>query len=140
MHRPRRVAPTAYVDGGIWLFTSGGARAPHPDGGGSPGLCLDSPSSPLGRARSSWATPGPSHRAGPGWGSWLVRRCFPARLFYVGLRFAVFSRVPFLVSASDFACLVCTVQIKVISYERKWCGSAVRAMNRGHENAFFPPL
>ena len=41
-----------------------------------------------------------------------MRRCF---LFYVrvGLRLPVFSRVPFLVS--DLACLVCTVQIKVLS-------------------------
>ena len=49
----------------------------------------------------------------PGWGPWLVRRCFPALLFYVGLRLPVFSRVSFLVS--DLACLVCTVQIKVLS-------------------------
>ena len=34
-------------------------------------------------------------------------------LFHVGLRLPVFSRVPFLVS--DLACLVCTVQIKVVS-------------------------
>ena len=59
VHRPRRVPPTAYIGGGFWLFTSGGARAPRPDGGGPPGRCLDSPSSPLGRAHSSWATPGP---------------------------------------------------------------------------------
>ena len=61
VHRPWRVPPTAYLGGDFWLFTSGGARAPRPDGGGPPGQCLDSPSSPLGRARSSWATPGPSH-------------------------------------------------------------------------------
>ena len=38
--------------------------------------------------------------------------CFPALSFYVGLQLPVFSRVPFLVS--DLACLVCTVQIKVL--------------------------
>ena len=42
-----------------------------------------------------------------------MRQCFPALLFYVGLRLPVFSRVPFLVS--DLACLVCSVQIKVVS-------------------------
>ena len=49
----------------------------------------------------------------PGWGSWLVRQCFPALFFYVGLRLPVLFRVPFLLS--DLACLVCTVQIKVVS-------------------------
>ena len=42
-----------------------------------------------------------------------MRRCFPALSFYVGLRLPVLFRVPFL--ASDLACLVCTVQIKVVS-------------------------
>ena len=31
-HRSRRVPPTANICGGFWLFTSGGARAPRPDG------------------------------------------------------------------------------------------------------------
>ena len=69
-HRSRRVPPTANICGGFWLFTSGGARAPRPDGGGH-------------------GPPGPS-LAGPA---------------------AV--RVPLLVS--DLACLVCTVQIEVVS-------------------------
>ena len=69
-HRSRSVPPTANICGGFWLFTSGGARAPRPDGGGH-------------------GPPGPS-LAGPA---------------------AV--RVPFLVS--DLACLVCTVQIEVVS-------------------------
>ena len=42
-----------------------------------------------------------------------MRRCFPALFFYVGLRLPVIFRVPFLVS--DLACLVCSVQIKVVS-------------------------
>ena len=44
-----------------------------------------------------------------------MRRCFPALFFYVGLRLPVLFRVPFLVS--DLACLVCTVQIKVVSLQ-----------------------
>ena len=42
-----------------------------------------------------------------------MRRYFPALSFYVGLRVPVIFRVPFLVS--DLGCLVCTVQIKVVS-------------------------
>ena len=53
VHRPWRVPPTAYLGGGFWLFTSGGARVPRPDGGGPPGRCLDRPYSPLGRGRPS---------------------------------------------------------------------------------------
>ena len=52
--------PTAYIGGGFRLFTSSGARAPRPDGGGPPGRSLDRPSSPLGRAQSLWATLEPS--------------------------------------------------------------------------------
>ena len=52
VHRPWRVPPMAYRGGGFRLFTSGGTRAPRPDGRGPPGRCLDSPPSPLGRARS----------------------------------------------------------------------------------------
>ena len=52
-------------------------------------------------------------------GSWLVRLCFPALFFYVGLRLPVLFCVPFLVS--DLACLVCTVQIKVVSlFQSHW--------------------
>ena len=34
MHRSRSVPPTAYLGGGFRLFTSGGARAQRPGGGG----------------------------------------------------------------------------------------------------------
>ena len=37
VHRSRSVPPTAYIGGGFWLFPSGGAREPRPDGGGPPG-------------------------------------------------------------------------------------------------------
>ena len=53
---PRCVPPTVNISCGLCLFTSGGARAPRPDGGGPPGRSLESTSHPLGRARSSWAT------------------------------------------------------------------------------------
>ena len=46
-----------------------------------------------------------------GWGS--PGAGFPALSFFVGLLLPVIFRVPFLVS--DLACLVCTVQIKVVS-------------------------
>ena len=109
-----------FISGGFWLCTSGGARAPRSDSGGPPGRSLDSTSYPLGRARSSWASPWPSRflrprepLSWPGWGSWIVRRCFQALLSAVGLRLPVFPRVPFL--ACDLACLAYTVQIKVVS-------------------------
>ena len=57
VHKSRNVPPTAYIGGGFRLFTSGGARALRPDGGGPPGRCLDRPSSALGRARSSCPVP-----------------------------------------------------------------------------------
>ena len=91
---------------------SSGARAQPPAGGG-----------PIGRSLSRRAGRGfCGRRSGrfqcpreplskPGWGSWLVGRCFPALLFNVGLQLPVFSLVPSLVS--DLACLVCTFQIKV---------------------------
>ena len=44
-----------------------------------------------------------------------MRRCFTALYFSVGLQLPVFSRVPFLVS--ELACLVCTVQNKVVSIQ-----------------------
>ena len=43
----------------------------------------------------------------------LDLRCFPALLFNVGLQLPVLFRVPFPIS--DLACLVCTVQIKVVA-------------------------
>ena len=58
VHRSRSVPPTAYLGGGFRLFTSGGARAPRPDGGVRPGRSLDSTSYPLGRERSLCATLG----------------------------------------------------------------------------------
>ena len=67
--------------------------------------------------------------------------CFPALLFTVGLQLHVFPRVPFLVC--DLACLVCTVQIKVVSLshghytvvmgKRATClAQGVREEGRGH--------
>ena len=52
-----------------------------------------------------------------------MRLCFPALLFYVGLRLPVFFRVPFIVS--DLACLVCTVQIKNVCLWRPGSPSSV---------------
>ena len=66
VHRSRSVPPTAYICGGfrVWLFTTGGARAPRhkldSEGGCPPGRSLDSTCSPLGREQSLWATLGPS--------------------------------------------------------------------------------
>ena len=67
-HRSRRVPPTAPLCGGFGVFTSGGARAPRPDGEGPPGRRLDSMSyprsGPCGRllgppASCARASPGP---------------------------------------------------------------------------------
>ena len=78
-HRSRRVPPTAHirVGGGFWIFTSGGARAPCPDGGVPPGKSLDSTtthsagSGPRGRrpgppASCARASPSLSPVGGPG--------------------------------------------------------------------------
>ena len=78
-HRSRLVPPTAHirVGGGFWIFTSGGARAPCPDGGVPPGKSLDSTtthsagSGPRGRrpgppASCARASPSLSPVGGPG--------------------------------------------------------------------------
>ena len=67
-----------------------------------------------------------------------MRQCFPALFFYVGLRLPVLFRVPFLVS--DLACLVCTVQIKVVSLLSDHANVALRktwSNVSGHTAAYY---
>ena len=75
---------------------------------------------PLGRVWSLWATLGPSRSlcqreplSLPCEGLLPLRCCSPALLSIVCLLLPAFPQIPFL--ACDLACLVCTVQIKVVS-------------------------
>ena len=105
-----RRRPTSVAASGSSLPAALARRAPT--AGSRPGGA--STARPARSAGSGPCVPGPARAPLlAGLGSRLVRRCFQAPLSTVGLQLPVFPRVPFL--ACDLACLVCTVQIKVVS-------------------------
>ena len=118
-----RGPPTATLCGGFGAFTSGGARAPRPAGGGPPG---EEPRLHVLPARpgavivdDTRALPLPVPARAPLLGVLACEAVFPSPA--VHRRLAALFVLPRSFPC-DLACLVCTVQIKIIYIEPKDIG------------------